>query len=159
MKALCLVWVLLSLAGSLASAATVERRAARIMIHAVDVEEVSPKEVFQLLQDQAKKADPDGRGINMLFRFSPAGQKIFSDSKLTLKMNNVPLTELVRYVCLVSGLRYSYDQNALMVFDSVAPQSMDTRVYNLNAGILDSTRTRHKPKHLEGVGDEEDEDD
>ncbi len=159
MRALRLAVSLLALAASLGAAGTMERRAKRILIHAIDVEDASPKEVFQFLQEQSKKADPDGVGVNMLFRFSPAGLKTFTGNTITLKMNNVPLSELVRYVCLATGLLYSYDDHALMVFDRTAPQAMDTRVYNLNAGILDSTRTRHKAKHIEGMGDDEDDDD
>jgi hypothetical protein len=134
----------------LASAGTVESRAARILIRTIDVEDTSPREVFEFLKEQAKAADPEGKGQNMLFRFTPAGQRIFEESTVTLKLNNVPLNAVVRYVCLASGLLYSYDENALMVFDSKAAQPrMETRVYHMGAGVVDSPRTRQKAKSLD----------
>jgi hypothetical protein len=133
-------------------AASVESRAAKIMIRAVDVEDVSPRDVFDFLREQSRLADPEGKGINMLFRFSPAGLKTFTQGTITLKMNHVPLSEIVRYVCIATGLLYSYDRYTLMVFDQAAPQSMETKVYHLKAGVLESRRTRDRPDELEGFG-------
>jgi len=143
--AMAVLWAVVA-----ARAATLESRAAKIMVRAIDVEEVSPKEVFEFLREQSKAADPEGKGINMLFRFGPAGLKAFTEGTVTLKMNNVPLSELVRYVCIASGLLYNYDAYTLMVYDASTPQSMETKIYRLNAGVLEGKRTRDKPDGMEG---------
>jgi hypothetical protein len=141
--------LLLIFCAGLAAAGTVESRADKIMIRALDVEDTSPREVFEFLKEQAKVADPEGKGINMLFRFTPKGQRIFDEGTITLKLNDVPLSAVVRYVCLATGLLYSYDANALMVFDSKTAQPMETRIYHLGVGVVDSPRTRQKAKSLD----------
>jgi hypothetical protein len=141
--------VLVCCAGLLAGD-TVESRAARILIPAIDVEDASPRAVFEFLKEQSKAADPEGKGLNMLFRFAPAGQKIFDEGTITLKLNNVPLSDVVRYVCLATGLLYSYDANALMVFDATTPRPMETRVYRLGVGVVDSPRTRPRAHSIDG---------
>lgn len=149
MKTQGVLVLLLALCAGLAVAGTVESRAAKIIVRAIDVEDTSPREVFEFLKEQSVAADPEGKGLNMLFRFTPAGQKIFDEGSVTLKLNDVPLNAVVRYVCLATGLLYSYDGNALMVFDSKAPQPMETRVYRVGVGVVDSPRTRQKARSLD----------
>lgn len=133
----------------LAAAATVESRADRILIRAIDVENMPPREVFELLKEHSKAADPEGKGLNMLFRLTPNGVRILERATVTLKLNDVPLSAVVRYLCQATGLFYSYDGNALMVFDSKTAQPMETRVYHLGVGVVDSPRTRPKAKSLD----------
>ena len=136
--------LLLVFCAGLAAAGTVESRAAKILIRTVDVEDASPREVFEFLKEQSKTADPEEKGLNMLFRFTPAGLKIFNEGTVTLKLNNVPLNAVVRYLCLATGLLHSYDENALMVFDSKTAAPLETRIYRLGVGVVDSPRTRPK---------------
>jgi hypothetical protein len=39
-----------------------------------------------------------------------------------------------------------------MLFDTAAAQPMETRVYQLKAGVLESRHTRDKPEELDGFG-------
>lgn len=143
--------LLLGLCAGLAGAATVEGRASQIRIRSIDVEEASPREVFEFLREQSKAADPEGKGLNFIYRFTPAGRKIFDGGAVTVKLNDVPLSAVVHDVCLATGLLYSYDENALLVFDAATPQQqpMVTKVYRVGAGVVDSPRTRPKARSLE----------
>ncbi len=140
-------------AATLARAASVEAQAERTIIRTLDFEDASPREIFEFLREQSRTADPDGKGINMLFRLSPAGLKVFAQPCLTLKMHNVPLSAVVNYVCLATGLLHSYDANALMVYDRASGQPMETRAYGIRAGVLDSSRTRDRLRRVEALGD------
>jgi hypothetical protein len=131
------------------TAGTVEGRAARILIRTIDFEDAAPQEVFEFLKEQSKAADPEGKGLNMLFRLTPAGRRIFEQGSVTLKLNNVPLNAVVRYLCQATGLYCSYDENALMVSDSKTAPPMVTRVYHLGVGVVDTPRTRPKAKSID----------
>ncbi len=149
MKMRTTILLLLVFAAGLVGAGTVERRAAKILIRAIDVEDTSPREVFEFLKEQSKAADPEGKGLNMLFRLTPAGRRIFEEGSVTLKLNNIPLSAVVQYLCQATGLLYSYDENTLMVYDSKTAQPMQTRVYHLGVGVVDSPRTRPKAKPID----------
>jgi hypothetical protein len=147
------ILLLLGCWAGLAVAATVDVRAARIRIRSLDLEDTSPRAAFEFLRQKAKEADPDGIGLNMIFRITPQARKAFNEGSITLQLTDVPLTAAVRYLCLVSGLQYTYDENALLVFDagSAAPAApaMQTRTYPIAPGLVDSPRTRARASSIE----------
>ena len=150
MRAACLVALLVGCLLPAVSARGVEAKASRIIIPDLAMEEASARDVLEFIQEYAKQHDPEGQGISILCRLSPAGRQLFEKKSITLRLNNVPFTEVVRYVHLMTGLNSRYDQHALMVFDGgAAAQPMETRVYRLGAGIVDSPRTRARPEPID----------
>ncbi len=73
---------------------------------------------------------------------------------ITLNMNNIPLGEAIRYICLGAGLKYKVESNAVIIADSSVPlDDMETRFYPVEAGVLDAARTRRRMSRLElGLG-------
>lgn len=65
-----------------------------------------------------------------------------SNRLITLSMNNVPLGEVLRYVCLGANLKYRVENYAVVIADKNAPlENMDTRFYPVEAGVFDAART------------------
>ncbi|MBN2449919.1 MAG: hypothetical protein JXR77_06000 [Lentisphaeria bacterium] len=136
--------------------APLEQRARAIVIPVIEMEDASPREILEYIRLQARERDPEGLGINMLFRFSPAGRRIYEESTFTLQLRNVPFSEVVHYLHLLTGLKYRYDPYALILFDTAgAGEKMDTRVYNINAGVLHTRRTRARPEKIDGLEDDD----
>jgi general secretion pathway protein D len=78
---------------------------------------------------------------------------------VTLSMTNVPMGEVIRYLCMGTGLKYVVDTNAVVIADKSVPlKDLETRFYSVEAGVIDSAKTR-KAKSIKGKdGDTEEED-
>ena len=79
---------------------------------------------------------------------------------VTLSMTNVPMGEVIRYLCMGTGLKYVVDTNAVVIADKSVPlKDLETRFYSVEAGVIDSAKTR-KAKSIKGGkgGDNADED-
>lgn len=78
---------------------------------------------------------------------------------VTLSMTNVPMGEVIRYLCMGTGLKYVVDTNAVVIADKSVPlKDLETRFYSVEAGVIDSAKTR-KAKSIKGRdGDTEEED-
>jgi hypothetical protein len=133
-------------------------KAAGIIIPRLVVDEAPLREVFTLLRRQSREYDPEHAGVNFVFRFSPAGRRIFRDRALTLDLNRMSLADVIRYTCMAGGLKYRFEDHAVIIFDvGAASGEMVTRAYNVAPGVLDSRRTRKHPKKIDSdFGDDDD---
>jgi len=82
-----------------------------------------------------------------------------SERTVTLSMTNVPMGEVIRYLCMGTGLKYVVDTNAVVIADKSVPlKDLETRFYSVEAGVIDSAKTR-KAKSIKGKdGDTQEED-
>jgi hypothetical protein len=153
--ALCILSLLCGTA--VRGAGSMEAKAESIMIPHLEVDAVTIEDVFTLLRKRSKELDPDHRGINFVFKFSPAGRKAFTERTLTLNLDNIPLYDVIRYSCMASGLRYLFEDNAVIIYDSKqAPTEMNTKAYNMAPGVIDSKRTRKRAKDIDDDDDDDD---
>lgn len=81
-----------------------------IVIEHIEFEDSDTQTVFKLLQVRSKDLDPEGKGINFVC-------KGLKDHKtlVTLKLDNLPLAEVIKYVCLAGDLIYKVDDYAVVV--------------------------------------------
>ncbi|OGV75413.1 MAG: hypothetical protein A3K19_12795 [Lentisphaerae bacterium RIFOXYB12_FULL_65_16] len=62
---------------------------------------------------------------------------------ITMNMDNIPLGEVIRYICMGAGLKFRVESNAVIIADkSIALDEMETRYYPVEAGVLDASKTR-----------------
>lgn len=85
--------------------------------------EIMPAEVEVNKTDVAEAALPEQRGI-------------VSD-RITISLTNIPLIEALKYILYAKGLKYRIDEYAIVVStpERLAAVEMDTRYYNLSAGV------------------------
>jgi general secretion pathway protein D len=76
------------------------------------------EEAMTFLTIESKKLDPDNKGV----RFIIQPMASTSAKPLSLTLNNVPLREAVRYVCLLANVKYKIDDYAI----SVVPLNQNT---------------------------------
>lgn len=94
-----------------------------------------------------------------------------AERTITMDMDNIPLGEAIRYICMGSALKFKIESNAVIIADRSVPiDEMETRFFSVEAGVLDSARTRRRASRLSmdssddddnggGGGDDDDDDD
>lgn len=70
--------------------------------------------VISELRELSIEADEEKIGINILSKISSEASSI---PNVTLRFTNIPLIELVKYVCQATGLNYSVENNTLSIGD------------------------------------------
>ncbi len=144
-------------AGGSGSRADTAEKAASLIIPHIEFKQIPPKEVFAVLRRRAKDLDPEGYGINFVFKFSASGAKAFQRRRITMTMDNIPVSELIEYICMGIGFKCSFEENAVLIFDpKAATGEMQTRIYHLEAGVMRPRRTRKKPKKIKWRNDDDD---
>jgi len=140
LRALVLSATLLALCGR---AGSLERKLVDIRFGKVELEEISVEEAVEFLRQESKELDPDHVGVNFLLRAGEKGPGIFKQRKVSLSFVNLPLGEVIRYLCLVAGLQFAVEDAAVVIADEdVAMSKMETRFYQLEAGVIDTKPTR-----------------
>lgn len=62
---------------------------------------------------------------------------------ITMNMDNIPLGEVIRYICMGAGLKSRIESHAVIIADQSVPfETLETRFYPVEAGVLDAERTR-----------------
>lgn len=137
---------------------SMERKATRIVVPELDVEDMAVGEVVKWLRRESKRLDPEHVGVNFFLKLDPRHANEITQREVTLSFRRLSIEEIVRYLCMATGLQYRLEANAVVIADtSVALDKMETRFYHLEPGVLDSKKTR-KAKFLK-FGDEDDDDD
>jgi len=136
--------------GVVRSESALERKTHSLIIPKIDVDEITIQDFVDLLRDETRKQDPDHTGVNFFLRFDPNREQEIKQRQVTLSFTNLPVEEIVRYLCLATGLKYRIEASAVVIADdSVALDKMETRIYLLAPGVLDAKRTRKKVKSIE----------
>ena len=89
----------------------------RIVFDHLEFEEVSLPTVIAHLKNRSKELDPDGRGINFLLL--PPKDKAEEIPTVTMVVDDIPLDELIRYICLAVDYQYKIERHAVII----APKS------------------------------------
>lgn len=132
-------------------AATVAQKLKTITFEEVAFEDAELKGVVAYLRREAKRRDPDGKGINFFLKLDKSPEAAWRTRRITLELANVPLGAVIHYVCMGAGLHWKTDDRTVLIGDhTMPPGDMRTRTYKLEPGMLKQTRTR-KRKHLKGL--------
>lgn len=86
-----------------------------VVIKHVEFEEVPVAEVFRQWLAAVRAAIPSGKPFPVAFLLDLQD----TERTMTMSMNNLPAGELLRYICMGTGLRYDIDNGVLIVRDRV----------------------------------------
>lgn len=89
-----------------------EQRAAAVIIPTFAVKDVSLSSVLDNLQRAAAEYSGGPFALNLVRLFTP---EFGEETKVTLSLNNAPLSEILRYVAQMSGLDVQYQQHAVVL--------------------------------------------
>ncbi|MBR2441310.1 MAG: hypothetical protein IKB25_14020 [Lentisphaeria bacterium] len=80
--------------------ASIYKKLQDIIYPGADFEDENVTDVFSQIQRRSRELDPEKKGVPI---FYPAFKE---DKFVTLKVGQMPIGELIRYVCMYSGLKY-----------------------------------------------------
>lgn len=130
--------------------AAIYRKLQEIDFPATDFEDESAADVFSQIQRRSKELDPEKKGI-------PISYPAFKEDKfVTLKMGKLPMGELIRYVCMYTGLKYKISHLGVIIgeanLDDLSEQnfSMSNSLYD---NITGTTTGETKNYLKDGVPD------
>ena len=80
-------------------------------------------EALKYLTRRSKEYDPDKEGIEINYVASGGDKPV-----VTLNLTNMPLSEIIRYTCLLTGLEYRVDGNSILVSKNAASKMVDRKL-------------------------------
>ena len=81
-----------------------------IKIGKIDFEEAKPLAVFKYLRIRSKALDPEGKGVNFVFKHLSKNKTLIS-----LQMENVPLYSVIKYACMAANLEFKVEEYAVII--------------------------------------------
>ena len=77
-----------------------------LMIDHIEFEDVELPSVILQLRARSKELDPNGEGFNIIV---PQAEK-YANKLVTLNLDQIPLYEVIRYICKITGLSFRIDE-------------------------------------------------
>jgi len=77
-----------------------------LMIDHIEFEGSDITSAISLLRARSKDLDPQGEGFNIIV---PQSEK-YADKTVTLNLDQIPLYEVIRYICKITGLNFRIDE-------------------------------------------------
>ncbi len=77
-----------------------------LMIDHIEFEESDLGSAITLLRARSKDLDPQGEGFNIII---PQAEK-YANKLVTLNLDQIPLYEVIRYICKITGLSFRIDE-------------------------------------------------
>ena len=81
-----------------------------IIIDQVEFEDSEPINILKFLRQRSKDLDPEKKGVNFVFKDLEQHKTL-----VTLKLSNLPLSEVIKYVCLSGDLIYKVEDFAVVI--------------------------------------------
>ena len=88
------------------------------------------EEALKYLASRSKKYDPDKEGVEINYVADGNEKPV-----VTLNLTNMPLSEIIRYTCLLTGLEYRVDGNSILVSSDAASKMIDRKL-QVSGGIF-----------------------
>ncbi|MCK5804556.1 MAG: hypothetical protein KAI66_17095 [Lentisphaeria bacterium] len=124
-----------------------EKHAKSIIIPKISFDEVAPAEAFKLIRVQSKAEDATGRGVNFVFRLNNRPGSTFRKETLTANLKKISVYDLVRHICLATGLSYIMEPYAIVISDG-GKKPMQTKTFPVKPGMIDAKQTRPRAKKI-----------
>lgn len=107
-----------------------------IVIEHIEFSDSDITSAISLLKIRSKDADPDGKGINIINRIP--NDESFKNKTITLELDQVPIYEIIRYICKQTGLSFRIDESdqTLTIGTGSDVNDMVTRYIPVRQGII-----------------------
>ena len=126
----------------------------RIIFPNIEFDDADIFSVIRFLNRLSKRCDPDKIGISVIAGFD----KKTADEllKVTMSFSNIPMSEVLRYLCQNVGLKYKIEEGAVILGTSV--DEMQTEYFPVRADLIASITGSEGGGEGDGDGggDEED---
>lgn len=111
-----------------------------IIIPEVDFGGVNISSIVRQLNKRSRECDPEGKGINLIY--SPSDDDM---QEVTLQFSNLPVGEIIRYLCQYAKLKYKVEDKAVTI-GSKGIDDMDTRFFKMRSALYNRLSRQNAPK-------------
>ena len=105
-----------------------------IIFPKVEFEDVNINSVIRQLNRMSKRYDPDKQGISIVSQLTASVANM--TPPITMSFDNMPMSEVIRYLCQGSGLKYRIQDNAVMIGLSSAIDDMKVHLFKVRATMI-----------------------
>lgn len=106
----------------------------RIVFPRIEFENQDVKNVLSYLNDRSKIYDPDKEGVNISYGFGNLSSESFP--RVTMSLSHIPLSEVLRYVCQSTGLKYKVESTGVFVGPNV--DEMQIQYFQVRGDLISS---------------------
>ena len=111
----------------------------KIIVEKVEYESIDVKSIFDNLQDQYK-------GVSFIFKSGQNGQPDPGSRKIQyLELEKTPLLDVIRYVCEISGLKFSVQDTAVMI-GAEDSDGMEVRFFSIRKSLVERIANEANPE-------------
>lgn len=115
-----------------------------IIIPEIDFGGANVNSILIQLKRRSKELDPEKVGINLIFSAD-------TNPEVSLQFTNIPLGEVIRYLCQYAKLKYKVEENAVTI-GGANINDMDTRVFKMRTALYNRlTQSNSKKKDKENT--------
>ena len=108
----------------------------KLVIKKIDFDNVPVPVVVKFLELKSKELDPDKKGVNFIL-LKGAKARSAAEPQLSLDLDNIPLDEVIRYLCQVAKLQYRIEADAVVIaYPDVAIDTMATRIFKIKPAAI-----------------------
>ncbi|HJO92225.1 MAG TPA: hypothetical protein QF753_02395 [Victivallales bacterium] len=114
----------------------IRQKLKNIIISKIDFDNASVSSVITYLNRESKILDTeDNLGINIVLRLDRTSES--STERITMALDEVPIGEAIKYVCLSAGLKYKIEEHAIIIGNE-AIDEMTTKFFQIESGLINS---------------------
>ena len=99
------------------------------------------------VDDDPLADDFDGFDEPLLEEVAASGGK-----KINLDADDIPVGEVIKYICEQVGLKYKVEEYAVIIGDNASFQTLETKFYSISAGLLDIVANKEGADIVDGLG-------
>jgi general secretion pathway protein D len=112
---------------------SIDQKLSSIFIPSIDFTGASIEDATGFLSSESKRLDPEHKGVNFIIQ----PEASTSAKPITLQLNNVPLSEALRYICQLAGVKDKIEDYAI----SIVPFNANTddlisRTFNVQPSFV-----------------------
>lgn len=101
--------------------ATLQETLDELIVTEINFHEAGVGDVIDFLQAESLKVTGTNEPINFVWE----APESFKTAKVTLSLRQVPLADALKYVTVISGLRYRVDPHAVVIYEAPPPAPSD----------------------------------
>ena len=119
----------------------------KITIEKIDLQDVKLSDAINIIKDLCKKADPEGKGISIscIYPKDEKGKTFDPVIKNEINLANIPLKDLLRYICDETGMSYKIESFSVVIYPkNMTTDKMETRSFPVAPGTVDSIEKEKK---------------
>ena len=121
---------------------TLAKKLDSLIIKQIDFTDADIQSVVKFLGQESKRLDAaNGTGINIALGLND--KELSQIPKITMNLENIPMSEVIRYLCQITGLKYRI-QGQVLTIGSDSIDEMETRFFKVRSALI--ARIAPKPE-------------